>query len=205
MPHKFKVRARAGTSLAFCPPSIASTVWSPLLHKLPDIHSSAHSLASIRNDIAAAYNCDRPLRNHGPFSGDTVGPPDSLVRGQGSARKTAKRSMTWFTVTSGKRLRSSTHTSANRPVLANYNPCGNTHQTNLYSVLTTKTGSVCLRCALATLKPKNFAFLYNVPSEPAMRYSNGAPNNSLDWSGRSVFRIKPGAAKLREIAPPGQL
>ena len=30
-----RLRACAGTSLALCPPSIASTIWSPLLHKLP--------------------------------------------------------------------------------------------------------------------------------------------------------------------------
>src|SRR5688572_18441548 len=29
------LKALAGTSSALCPPSIASTVWSPLLHKLP--------------------------------------------------------------------------------------------------------------------------------------------------------------------------
>jgi hypothetical protein len=30
-----RLRERGGTSLALCAPSIASTVWSPLLHKLP--------------------------------------------------------------------------------------------------------------------------------------------------------------------------
>ena len=30
-----RLRAHTGTSLALCPPSIASTVWSPLFHKLP--------------------------------------------------------------------------------------------------------------------------------------------------------------------------
>lgn len=30
-----RLRARAGTSLVLCLPSIASTVWAPLLHKLP--------------------------------------------------------------------------------------------------------------------------------------------------------------------------